>query len=389
MIMIMNVIFHNQHPIQDKIVHGRYEKQPIKIEFCKNYNMDNNAFASGTYGTCYKDKKTCIKKYKNKNSEDSMREICILKELDHTNIIKIIYVNYPDSFTMKLYDGTIKSLIEKPIWLNEPVRYIDAFITDISSALNYLRSKNVMHRDISPDNILYEETSGPVNIYILADFGISRFGCKGMAYTCGAQRIDIRAPEVVYNRDYDINIDLWSFGIIILFGFCKYININNDQYIWHYKCCQMLDLDMGFTPEKYCEKLTIPQPYDDYIRSLCVLEPLDRKLPFSYNKDTKTQIKKDIEPEAPIDVIDYMENIQKKYKYNVITKDTAIHAYRRLHSHLNEFNNKYDLYDTLMYISSLLYEPYVIGTYKDKIMKTVLDILDYKIYCFDRLTLQE
>ena len=80
------------------------------------------------------------------------------------------------------------------------------------SAVHYLHSKKIAHRDIKPDNILFE-TNDSLNIKLL-DFGNSRkmgenegmHGVFGTAYFV--------APEVL-DGQYDEKCDIWSIGVIL------------------------------------------------------------------------------------------------------------------------------------------------------------------------------
>ena len=78
--------------------------------------------------------------------------------------------------------------------------------------MSYLHSKKIAHRDIKPDNILFESNDA-LNVKLL-DFGNSRqmgenegmHGVFGTAYYV--------APEVLMG-DYDEKCDIWSIGVIL------------------------------------------------------------------------------------------------------------------------------------------------------------------------------
>lgn len=91
-----------------------------------------------------------------------------------------------------------------------------SFIKQIANALSFIQSKNLIHRDIKPQNLLL--TSHPhclVPYLKIADFGFARFlPQQTMAETlCGSPQW--MAPEILSYKKYDAKIDLWSIGCVI------------------------------------------------------------------------------------------------------------------------------------------------------------------------------
>ena len=81
-------------------------------------------------------------------------------------------------------------------------------------AVEYLHSKYISHRDISPKNIL---VSDDINIFKLVDFGVSK------VYNTGDHIIEMitptgipsyQAPEIFRKQKFDEKIDEWSCGHI-------------------------------------------------------------------------------------------------------------------------------------------------------------------------------
>lgn len=123
--------------------------------------------------------------------------------------------------------------------LNEVI--VRHFLKQLSSALKFLRDRNLIHRDIKPQNLLlcpspssyragianivpykgsddsYSPTTGLESLPLLkiADFGFARsLPATSMAETlCGSPLY--MAPEILRYEKYDAKADLWSVGTVL------------------------------------------------------------------------------------------------------------------------------------------------------------------------------
>ncbi|KAF8558554.1 kinase-like protein [Imleria badia] len=101
---------------------------------------------------------------------------------------------------------------------------VRSFLRQLARALKFLRTRNLIHRDIKPQNLLLnpappEELARghPIGVPILkvADFGFARSLPKAMlAETlCGSPLY--MAPEILRYEKYDAKADLWSVGAVL------------------------------------------------------------------------------------------------------------------------------------------------------------------------------
>lgn len=83
------------------------------------------------------------------------------------------------------------------------------YAAQVTSIFEYLHSKNVIYRDLKPENLLIA-TDGYLK---LADFGFAKI-LSGRTYTlCGTP--EYLAPEILLNKGYGKAVDWWTLGVLI------------------------------------------------------------------------------------------------------------------------------------------------------------------------------
>ena len=105
-----------------------------------------------------------------------LREISILRYLNHPNVVKIREIIKPDNFdsfnelyvVMEHAQSDLKKLIKSSIHLSH--EHIQMIVYNTIAGLSYIHSANVLHRDLKPANILINEDC-EVKI---CDFGLAR-----------------------------------------------------------------------------------------------------------------------------------------------------------------------------------------------------------------------
>ncbi|GMR32772.1 hypothetical protein PMAYCL1PPCAC_02967, partial [Pristionchus mayeri] len=183
----------------------------------------------GTYGVVYKatdtySRKTfALKKISlNRDSEGvpstCIREISLLRELNHSNIVRLYDVVHVASdmnlfLVFEFMDQDLKGLMDKLPSKRLPADYVKSFCFQLLQALAYCHTHRVIHRDLKPQNILVDN-SGAVK---LADFGLARcFSMPSRVYTHEVVTLWYRPPEVLLGtRNYSTGVDLWSLACIL------------------------------------------------------------------------------------------------------------------------------------------------------------------------------
>ena len=219
------------------------------------YIINRKRIGKGSFSTIYKGYSTknnyiyAIKEIpidKKQNKSNVKRELNVLKNLDNPYIIKlhdvIIDTNYNNVYFILDYysKGDLsKFLNHKPL----KEKYCRKYMKQLALGLEYLLNKNILHRDLKPQNILL---TNEYNIKI-TDFGFAKKINKNVLITtlCGSPMY--MAPEIINKKDYDIKSDLWSVGIILyemIYGYVPFNvgnflelikNINNKDIIFYHK----------------------------------------------------------------------------------------------------------------------------------------------------------
>ncbi len=81
---------------------------------------------------------------------------------------------------------------------------------DLCKALSLCREKDIIHRDIKPDNILVSDSGD----FKLGDFGVAKTAERTMAGTRTGTP-NFTAPEVYHNEPYGKSVDIYSLGMVL------------------------------------------------------------------------------------------------------------------------------------------------------------------------------
>ena len=167
-------------------------------------------------------------------NKNFLREISVLRKLDHPNILKIYeyFVNekyyyfimeyvsggelYQQIYEMQYYDESTAANIMKQIF----------------SSVCYLHQMNIVHRDLKPENMMITSKKEQVEIKLI-DFGTENYVKKGKKL-----RTRIGSPYYIAPEDlkgcYGKECDLWSCGVILyilLVGYPPFDGKNNNEIL--------------------------------------------------------------------------------------------------------------------------------------------------------------
>ena len=165
-------------------------------------------------------KSISIKNMCQKDYDDLVKEVDIISDLDHPNIIKFYETYHDDCFfhiVMELCKG-------KEVFDNIcnhgylPEKKVQNIIFKVLLAIAHCHSMGITHRDLKPENILFESLKPDAEIKLI-DFGLSRKYSKNEKMHTILGTPYYVAPEVL-KGDYDEKCDIWSIGAMTYLMLC-------------------------------------------------------------------------------------------------------------------------------------------------------------------------
>lgn len=144
----------------------------------------------------------------------ALREIRMLKKLKHENLVTMIEVfRHRKRFYLvfEYLEGTVLDELEKmPGGLGDD--RCRERIYQVTRAINYCHSNQIIHRDVKPENVLVSS----LGVVKLCDFGFARIiGTGNEPCTEYVATRWYRAPELlVGEQHYGPGVDIWAIGCL-------------------------------------------------------------------------------------------------------------------------------------------------------------------------------
>lgn len=191
--------------------------------------------------------------------ENLITEIRLLRSLSHKYIValqdffwdeKNIYIvlEYCNGGSLSNFIKTKKSLSESTC------KY---FLRQLAAAVQYMRSNDICHFDLKPQNLLLNRQGSHVCLKV-ADFGFAQHLRLGEINQQMKGSPLYMAPEIIRKHLYDAKADLWSIGIILyecLFGKAPYTSKTIEELLLRICNCEKITLPTNMRISKECEDL--------------------------------------------------------------------------------------------------------------------------------------
>lgn len=190
---------------------------------------DTRVIGNGSFGVVYQAKlcdsgeMIAIKKVL-QDKRFKNRELQIMRKLEHLNIVKLRFFFYSSGDKKdEVYLNLVLEFVPETVYKvarhyskvkqTLPILLIKVYMYQLFRSLAYIHSQGVCHRDIKPQNLLLDSSSGVLK---LCDFGSAKALIRGepnVSYICSRY---YRAPELIFGAtDYTAQIDIWSAGCVM------------------------------------------------------------------------------------------------------------------------------------------------------------------------------
>ena len=186
-----------------------------------------NKLGEGAYGTVYlaedsknNNIKVALKQLKGGTVEEGvpiscLREISLLKELSHINIVKlmdVIHLNSSITLVFEYVETDLKELLKKNENKPLPPKLYKSLLYQLLKGIQNIHKMKILHRDIKSENLLISKD----NVLKITDFGLARgYGLPIKNFRNDVVSLWYRSPDILLgNEQYERSVDMWSIGCI-------------------------------------------------------------------------------------------------------------------------------------------------------------------------------
>jgi serine/threonine protein kinase len=207
--------------------HAQFDDAEQSFE--SQYDMqDKVLLGEGTYGKVYKvrcvrtGESVAIKQMKLDAQEEgvpstAIREVALLKELQHPNIVRLLDVHCKEPNKLVLVFEFLENDLKKHMKAQSG-RLSPGTVKNLGYQLcrgiEFCHANRIIHRDLKPQNLLIDRRLALLKI---ADFGLARaFTVPVPKYTHEVVTVWYRPPEILLGSPlYSVPVDLWSIGCVL------------------------------------------------------------------------------------------------------------------------------------------------------------------------------
>ncbi|KAL0114046.1 hypothetical protein PUN28_011397 [Cardiocondyla obscurior] len=242
-------------------------------------------------------------RFPTKQEAQLKNEVAILQNLSHSGVVNLDRMfETPERIfvVMEKLKGDMLEMILSSEKGRLSERITKFLVTQILVALKHLHSKNIVHCDLKPENVLLSSDTDFTQVK-LCDFGFARIiGEKSFRRSVVGTPAYL-APEVLRNKGYNRSLDMWSVGVIIYVSLSGTFPFNEEEDIneqiqnaafmypptpWKEISSDAIDLINNLLQVKQRKRYTVDKSLQhawlqDY-QTWCDLRKLEQKIGYRY-----------------------------------------------------------------------------------------------------------
>ena len=224
--------------------------QPSNIPKPEEFEVERNSvtpikrIGAGQFGELWEgtwdDKQVAVKvQPDNADSLDFLEEIAVLKELNHSYVIRLLAVCTKDApiyiVTEYMNCGNLLEYVKNNGHSLKLRQKLD-MAGQVAAGMAYLETQSVIHCDLAARNVLMLEDADEL-VCKIANFGLAQFLSDDIYEAPSGTKFSPKwaAPEAAIQSHFSIKSDVWSFGIflyeLITDGEFPYLGMSNAQVV--------------------------------------------------------------------------------------------------------------------------------------------------------------
>jgi len=181
--------------------------------------------------------KKILKPQNAKGKEYLQTEINIMNDLNHENVIKLIELKMDNNYYYLVMEfanggdlgGCLQKYIKKNGGRGFPEEIVQYLMRQIVGAVEYIHSRNIIHRDLKLGNIMvnFDSDIDKQNLDMMkakikiGDFGVSKYAKEAFTDIGTANYMDpmileehVNKEKIDILRPYSQEVDIWSLGCL-------------------------------------------------------------------------------------------------------------------------------------------------------------------------------
>lgn len=224
------------------------EEKPKDLDISQLYQVfPDEILGSGQFGIVYggvhreSGRDVAIKvidklRFPTKQEAQLKNEVAILQHVNHPGVVNLEQMfETPERVfvVMEKMKGDMLELILSSSKGRLDERFTKFLITQILVALKDLHSRNIVHCDLKPENVLLSSVTNECGYpqIKLCDFGFARIIEEKSFRRSVVGTPAYLAPEVLLNKGYNRSLDMWSVGVVVYVSLSGTFPFNEEEDI--------------------------------------------------------------------------------------------------------------------------------------------------------------